>query len=81
MRCNVSAHQRRLAELEQLLAKDRALAQFVGALPQIAAAFKQTYGTLNYTQMGSGTGPLDAVPTALAQLLALARSFGLELGD
>jgi hypothetical protein len=76
-----AVHQRRLAELEQLVAKDRALAQFVAALPQIAAAFKQTYGTLNFTQLAPGTGPLDAVPAAFTQLLALARSFGLELGE
>jgi hypothetical protein len=35
---------------------------------------------MTYTQIGNGAGgPLDAVPAAFAQLLALARSFGLEL--
>ena len=74
------AHQRRLAELELMLAKDRTLHDLVTkGLPQIAAALKQNVGTMNYTQLGSANGPLDAVPTAFAQLLALARSFGLEL--
>jgi len=35
-----------------------------------------TYTSIGGT--GSG-GPLDAVPAALAQLLAIARSFGVEL--
>jgi regulator of protease activity HflC (stomatin/prohibitin superfamily) len=76
-----AAHQRRLAEIEQLLAQGRALRELVTVgLPQIAAALQHSIGTLHYTAIGGGAGgPLDAVPTALAQLLALARSFGLEV--
>jgi flotillin len=76
-----AAHQRRLAEIEQLLAHGRALRELVTVgLPQIAAALQHDIGTLHYTAIGgTGAGPLDAVPTALAQLLALARSFGLEI--
>ncbi|HET7500815.1 MAG TPA: hypothetical protein VFK02_07425, partial [Kofleriaceae bacterium] len=76
-----AAHQRRLAEIEQLLAQSRALRELVTiGLPQIATALQQQIGTLHYTAIGGATGgPLDAVPTALAQLLALARSFGLDL--
>jgi hypothetical protein len=47
---------------------------------EIAAALQHPIGTLHYTAIGGGAGgPLDAVPTALAQLLALARSFGREV--
>lgn len=77
-----AAHQRRMAELEQMLAQSRAMHSLVTqGLPQIAQALSQTFGTVNYTQIGGdGTGgPLQAVPAALAQLMALARSFGVEL--
>lgn len=75
-----AAAQRRLAEIEQLLAQSRALRDLVTtALPQIAQALHQQVGTLNYTSVGGDRGPLDAVPSALAQLLALAKSFGLQL--
>jgi hypothetical protein len=76
------AHQRRMAEIEQMLAQGRVLHDLVTqGLPQIAEALSQTFGTVNYTQIGDGGtgGPLQAVPQALAQLLALAKSFGLEL--
>ena len=77
-----AAQQRRLAEIEQLVARDRALRELVTiGLPKIAAALHHTYGTVNYTQVGSdgGSGPLAAVPQAFAQLIALAKSFGLNL--
>ncbi len=78
-----AVHQRRLAEIERLLAQSRAMQQLVThGLPKIAEALSQTFGTVHYTQIGDGRadgGPLNAVPTALAQLLALARSFGVEL--
>jgi regulator of protease activity HflC (stomatin/prohibitin superfamily) len=76
-----AAHQRRLAEIEQLLAHGRALRELVTiGLPQIASALHHDFGNVHYTQIGAATGgPLDAVPAAFAQLLALARSFGLEL--
>jgi flotillin len=77
-----ATHQRRLAEIEQLLTQGRTVRDLVTVgLPQIATALQHSFGTVNYTSIG-GTGsggPLDAVPSALAQLLALARSFGLEL--
>ncbi|HEX5058114.1 MAG TPA: hypothetical protein VFV99_02085 [Kofleriaceae bacterium] len=74
-------HQRRMAEIEKMLAQGRVMHDLVTTgLPQIAEALSQTFGTVNYTQIGEGNGgPLQAVPAALAQLLALARSFGLEL--
>ncbi|MCX5742817.1 MAG: hypothetical protein NT062_10005, partial [Proteobacteria bacterium] len=77
-----AAQQRQLAEIEQALAHGRALHALVTtALPAIAGALKPDGGTVHYTQIGGDatTGPLGAVPAALAQLLALARSFGLEL--
>ena len=75
------AHQRRLAEIELLLARDRILRELVThGLPQIAQALRQSIGTVHYTQIGGdGDGPLGAVPAAIGQLLAIARSFGLEL--
>lgn len=75
--------QRRLAELSQLTAQDRLREALVTkALPQIAQALHHTYGTVNVTQLAAGgSSPLDAVPAAFAQVLALARSFGLKLGD
>ena len=64
------------------MAHGRTLRELVTVgLPQIAAALKPELGNVTYTAIG-GTGaggPLDAVPAALAQLLALARSFGFEL--
>ena len=75
-----AANQRRLAELELLLAQSRTLRELVVHLPQIANALAQNVETMHYTQVGgAGSGPLDAVPGAMAQLLALAQSFGLEL--
>ena len=75
--------QRRLAEIAQLTAQDRLMEALVTkGLPQIAQALHHTYGTVHVTQLGGGSSPLDAVPTAFAQLLSLARSFGLKLdGD
>ncbi|HUS26993.1 MAG TPA: hypothetical protein VMZ53_00735 [Kofleriaceae bacterium] len=77
-----AAHQRRLAEIENLVAQGRVVTNLVThGLPKIAEALAQTIGTVNYTQIGNGagTGPLEAVPAAIAQLLALAKSFGVEL--
>ena len=77
-----AAHQRRLAEIEQLLAHDRTMREFVTiGLPQIASALAHDFGTVNVTTIGGNGsgGPLDAVPAALAQLFALAKSFGVEL--
>ena len=77
-----AAHQRRLAEIEELLAKTRASRELVTvALPEIARALQGRYGNVTYTQIGGDAagGPLGAVPAAFAQLLALARSFGVEL--
>jgi len=77
-----AVHQRRLAEIENLVAQGRLATNLVThGLPKIAEALAQTIGTVNYTQIGNGggTGPLEAVPAAIAQLLALAKSFGVEL--
>ena len=78
-----ATHQLRLAEVERVLAQSRVTHELVTqGLPKIAEALSQTFGTVHYTQIGSGDGtggPLQAVPAAIAQLLTLARSFGLEL--
>jgi hypothetical protein len=75
------AHQQRLAELEQALAQVRASRDLIAALPAVARALQANYGNVTYTQIGNdaSTGPLGSVPAALAQLLALARGFGVEL--
>jgi hypothetical protein len=74
--------QRRLAEIELLLAQSRTLRELVGtAVPQLAAALQPHAQTMHYTLLGgSGAdgGPLGAVPQAIGQILALAQSFGLE---
>jgi regulator of protease activity HflC (stomatin/prohibitin superfamily) len=78
-----ATHQLRLAEVERVLAQSRVTHDLVTqGLPKIAEALSQTFGTVHYTHIGSGDGtggPLHAVPAALAQLLAVARSLGLEL--
>lgn len=71
------AHQRRLAELEVLLGQSRALRELVAALPQLAGAMSPRATTLHLTQIGDGH--LAAVPAAVAQILAVARSLGLVL--
>jgi regulator of protease activity HflC (stomatin/prohibitin superfamily) len=75
------AHQRALAEIEQLVNHSRALRELVTqGLPQIASAFKQSFGTIHYTQVAGGAegGPLDLVGGAIAQVLTVAKSFGLD---
>jgi regulator of protease activity HflC (stomatin/prohibitin superfamily) len=75
-------HQRRMAEIELLVAHSRAMRDLVTTgLPQIATALQHSFGSVHYTQIGGDAtgGPLGAVPAALAQLIGLARSFGLEL--
>jgi uncharacterized membrane protein YqiK len=80
-----AAAQRRLAEVEILLAQSRTLRELVGtALPQLATALQPRAQTMHLTQIGggpegSGGGPLAALPLAVGQILALAQSFGLEL--
>jgi hypothetical protein len=77
-----AAAQRRLAEIELLLAQSRTLRELVAqAIPQLAAALQPRADTMHYTQIGGAAdgGPLAAVPQAVGQVLALAQSFGLEL--
>ena len=74
-----AAHQRRLAEIEQLVGGERTLRELVTrGLPQIASAFQQSFGEIHYTQVGSGDGPGAPIAQAFAQVLAVARSFGLD---
>jgi flotillin len=76
-----AAHQQRLAEVERSVAQARALRELVTVgLPQIAAAFQQSFGTIHYTQVGDGAGPLGMVAGAFQQVMAVARSFGLDPG-
>jgi flotillin len=70
------AHQRRLGELEQQLAQVRATQTLIASLPQIALALRQNVSELHVTQIGDG---IDSVPAAIAQLVALAKSVGLDL--
>jgi len=77
-----AAAQRRLAEVELLLAQSRTLRELVAqAIPQLAAALQPRAQTLHLTQIGGadGGGPLAALPQAVGQIVALAQSFGLEL--
>jgi regulator of protease activity HflC (stomatin/prohibitin superfamily) len=79
--------QRRIAEIELSLAQSRTLRELVvQALPQLAQAMQMNAETMHYTHIGGAGGagdgaggPLAAVPQAIAQVLALAHSFGLEL--
>ena len=77
-----AAQQRALAEVEQLVNQSRALRELVTTgLPQIASAFKQSFGTINYTQLsGDGGSPFDLVGGAIAQILTVAKTFGLDPG-
>jgi len=70
------AHQRRVGELERELAQVRQAKELVAALPAIAKALHTDF--TNVTVVG-GESPLNAVPAALAQILALAKSFGIDL--
>lgn len=73
------AHRRRVVELELLTAPERLQHALVTVgLPQLATALQQR-GELHYTQIGSGDGPTAPIAQALAQLLALARSLGLDV--
>jgi flotillin len=77
-----AAHQARLADIERSLAQARALRELVTVgLPQIAAAFQHTMGTVHLTQIGGDgtTGGFGLIAGAIQQLLAIARSLGLEL--
>lgn len=75
-----AAAQRRLAEIELLLAQSRTLHELVAqAIPKLAAGLQPHAETMHYTQIGGADGPLAAVPQAVGQILALAGSFGLEL--
>lgn len=67
------AHQRRLAELERELAQVRAMREFIAALPQIAKATSVTAQQLTLI----GSSPAERMPAAIAELIALAKSFGL----
>jgi len=69
--------QQRAAALEEQLAQVRTMQLLVQVLPQIAAALATRAETLNVTSM-NGAG-LDTVPAAIAQLLALAKGFGLQI--
>jgi flotillin len=77
-----AAQQRRLAEIEELLVHGRVLRELVSTgLPRLATAFQQSFGQLHYTQIGGGDGgggPSTPVAQAIAQVLAVARSFGLD---
>ncbi len=75
------SRQRALAEVEQMLVQGRVLRDLVTqGLPHIAAAFKQNFGPIHYTHVGQGSdaGPLGMIGGAMTQVLAVAKSFGLD---
>lgn len=75
------SRQRALAEVEQMLMQGRVLRDLVTqGLPHIAAAFKQNFGPIHYTHVGQGSdaGPLGMIGGAMTQVLAVAKSFGLD---
>ncbi len=75
------ARQRALAEVETMLVQGRVLRDLVTqGLPQIASAFKQSFGPIHYTHLGQGTdaGPFGMIGAAMTQVLAVAKSFGLD---
>ena len=75
------ARQRALAEVEAMLVQGRVLRELVTqGLPQIASAFKQSFGPIHYTHVGQGTdaGPFGMIGSAMTQVLAVAKSFGLD---
>lgn len=73
--------QRALADIELLVNQGRVLRDLVNqGLPQIASAFKQSFGPIHYTQVGGGEdgGPFGLIGSAMTQVLAVAKSFGLD---
>jgi regulator of protease activity HflC (stomatin/prohibitin superfamily) len=76
------AQARQARELENLLPEQRIRYEFVTkALPAIARAFAESMGPIHVTQIsggGDGRGPSPLADT-FAQLLAVARSAGLDL--
>lgn len=76
-----AAQQRALAEIEQIVNQGRALREMITqGLPHIASAFRQSFGTINYTQLAGGDegGPLNLVGQAIGQVLSVAKTFGLD---
>ncbi|HVV86034.1 MAG TPA: hypothetical protein VHE35_23400, partial [Kofleriaceae bacterium] len=75
-----AAQRRRLAEIDALGAADRLQQALVTVgLPALASAFQQSFGEIHYTQLGGvDGGPAHPIASAFAQLLAIARSFGLD---
>ncbi len=75
------AKQRAEAEIELLLSQGRVMRDLVvTGLPHIAQAFKQSFGTINYTQYsGSPDGnPMAMIGGAIEQVLHVAKGFGLD---
>jgi flotillin len=76
-----ASRQRALAEVEQMLMQGRVLRDLVTqGLPHIAAAFKGSFGPIHYTHVGAGAdgGPFGMIGGAMTQVLAVAKSFGLD---
>lgn len=76
-----AAQQRSAAEIESLVNHSRALRELITqGLPHIASAFKQSFGTINYTQLSGGEdgGPLNLVGQAIGQVMTVAKTFGLD---
>ena len=76
-----AAQQQALAAIEIELNQGRALRDLITqGLPQIAGAFKQSFGPIHYTQLGTSAdgGPLNLIGSAMAQVLTVAKGFGLD---
>lgn len=75
------AKQRAEAEIELMLSQGRVMRDLVvTGLPHIAQAFKQSFGTIHYTQYsGSPEGnPMAMIGSAIEQVLTVAKGFGLD---
>ncbi|MBL8633952.1 MAG: hypothetical protein JNM40_12080 [Myxococcales bacterium] len=73
--------QRAEAEIELMLSQGRVMRDLVvTGLPHIAQAFKQSFGTIHYTQYsGSPEGnPMAMIGSAIEQVLTVAKGFGLD---
>jgi flotillin len=69
------------ADVEQMLSQGKVMQSLVtSGLPAIASAFSQSYGTINYTQLGGGEGenPMNMAASLFGQVMTVARGFGLD---
>jgi flotillin len=70
-------------EIDNLVSEDRIrMALVEQSLPAVAQAFSQQFAEARFTQIGgAGADPATMIAGSIAQVLELARSFGLRLGQ